>query len=164
MRESDETSSEWRKMDPETIERLYVEQTDFYSFTEACVNHIDQLEKGIHRCPEVTAVVVTRKDFSVKADDGLEVVPEGTFLVGEVEFTDRIDELDDKKSQWAMGYCPPDPEAPDGNPLVSGEFFGKDDSVCMAPFILDTNATPEELDVIAKQLAMLTDNDNGGRR
>ena len=136
----------------EKMEEFYVNRTDFLEFEEACVNHADQIERQVHHCEEVTTVVVTREEFFVKTNEGMENVPEGTYLVGEVDFPGEFENESEIRQRWNMKFSPPDKNAPVSMPIVSGKFFGRDSSVCMVPFILDTDASPEELQTIYDQL------------
>ena len=109
---------------PQQLETYFREDAGFLSFEEALRN----AAKGLPD-EECCSLVVTRKPFRTHIGGSLTQLPPRSHITGLAQFTDEARVIEDLRPYWEGGVAPlTGPPGEEVSP-VSGEFFGRDDTV-----------------------------------
>ena len=130
------TSDEYSEVMEEVIEEGY-----FNPINEA----LREATKGEDRDPEKVYTVVRTTEPYKKPAGEFQTIPEGSFVIGEAYLSEYLPGEDLVRDYWEQGVAPlyaevgPDeaaigtdvPVAMNPTAIVSGEWFGKDDTVAL---------------------------------
>ena len=123
------------------LEDHFVEVSGHETFETACRNVAKNTPSE-----ERTALVVTRREFRISTEGNLRQIPPRSYLVGEADFSENHPEAWTLRDAWSDGVAPLVDDPNDPLPAVGGEFFGRDNSVFLLPYLTIPNPDSDRPD------------------